>query len=51
VSRCGLAIITITIPVKINESYEIQLATYYIVDPITDGVLNVSWDALGILSV
>jgi hypothetical protein len=41
----------ISIPVKISESYEIQLATCYIVDPIIDGAMNVSKDALGNLAV
>jgi hypothetical protein len=41
----------ITIPFKISEAYEIQIATCCIVDPIIDGALNVSKDALGILLV
>jgi hypothetical protein len=36
-------------PVKIGEIYEIKLSTYFIVDPITDGALNVSEDVLGSL--
>jgi hypothetical protein len=47
VSRCGLVISAITNPFKIGEAYEIQIATCCIVDPITDGALNVSEDALG----
>ena len=41
----------ISIPLKISESYEIQLAICCIVDPIIDGSLNVSEDALGLLPV
>jgi hypothetical protein len=38
-------------PVKIVEAYKIQLATYCIVDLVTNGALNVSEDVLGNLPV
>lgn len=38
-------------PVRINEAYEIQLATCCRVDPITNGALNAFEEALGSLLV